>query len=62
MTPNLDIPTMRTRVTFGARVGRPVVHAGVVAMPSSLALTAANLAALEAAWQFESPAPIESRR
>ncbi len=62
MTPNLDIPTLRTRSTFGARVGRPVVHGGVVALPTSLAMTAANLAALEAAWQFETPASVESRR
>lgn len=62
MTPNLELPTMRTRATFGPRVGRPVVHGGVVAMPTSLAMTAANLAALEAAWQFETTTSVESRR
>jgi len=62
MTPNLDLPTMQTRATFGALVGRPVVHNGVVWMPTSLALTPANLAALEAAWQFELPSNHDSRR
>ena len=62
MTPNLDMSLLQTRATFGARVGRPVVHAGVVALPTALAFTPANLAALEAAWRFEREAPAEESR
>ncbi len=62
MTPNLDMSLLQTRATFGARVGRPVVHAGVVALPTALAFTPANLAALEAAWRFERPVHSEDPR
>ena len=49
---DLDTAISRLSLAFGARVGRPVVHAGVVALPTALAPTAANLAALETAWRF----------
>jgi hypothetical protein len=51
---DFDTAVSRLNLSFGARVGRPVVHAGVVALPTALAPTAANLAALERAWRFAS--------
>ncbi len=48
--PELDLVSSRLRRSFGALVARPVAHAGVIAMPTALAPTAQNLAALEAAW------------
>ncbi len=45
--------TARLQTTFGARAGRPVAVGGVLTLATGLPMTAANLAALEAAWRIE---------
>jgi hypothetical protein len=53
MITNLEAHLMRVREALGARLGGPVQHHGVLATTRPLAMSAANLAALEAAWRFE---------
>lgn len=50
---DLDLVLACLRRSFGNLVARPVAHAGVIALPTALAPTARNLAALEKAWQPE---------
>jgi hypothetical protein len=53
MTPHeLDSLFLHLRQRLGAHVARPVAYAGVIAVPTGLAPTAQNLAALEAAFAF----------
>lgn len=56
---DLDNTMARMQLSFGARVGRPVVHGGVVALPTALAPTRENLAALVDAWRFDTEPPRE---
>jgi hypothetical protein len=59
MPPSVSHVFDRMQERFGARLGRPAVGHGVVALPTALAATPENLAALEAAWRFDS-APVDS--
>ena len=57
MPPNLEFTTLRLHEALHARLGRPLAEAGVLTTTRALAMSAANLAVLEATWRFDAPSP-----